>query len=208
MAVIPKLLGISPGDHGCGRTLTWIVQGAVDGGLRALILREPHLSEAAYVELARRLSPLLGPGLILHGSHPNAAHLAGRAGWGLHLPAQADWTGVRTQIKGLLGASCHNADELAAAVDAGVDYATISPVFTPISKPADVRPSLGLEELEGLANSVGIPVFALGGMNPENTRSVLQSGAHGVASMGFLFPPDADADVSTENASILTKLLG
>ena len=43
VAMIPRVLGISPGDRGCGRTLTWLLQGAVDGGLQALILREPHL---------------------------------------------------------------------------------------------------------------------------------------------------------------------
>ena len=208
MALMPKLLGISPGDHGCGRTLTWIIQGAVDGGLRALILREPHLSEAAYVELARRLSPLLGPGLILHASHPKAAHIAGRAGWGLHLPSTAEWNGVRDQVKGWLGASCHNAEDLERAVEAGVDYVTLSPVFTPFSKPADIRPNLGLDGLEDLANAIDVPVFALGGIDAENMPGVVQTGVHGVGSMGFLFPNDADADVSTENATALTGLLG
>jgi thiamine-phosphate diphosphorylase len=208
MAMMPKLLGISPGDHGCGRTLTWIVQGAVDGGLRALILREPHLSEAAYVELARRLSPLLGPGLILHASHAKAAHIAGRAGWGLHMPSTADWSEARKQVKGWLGASCHTADDLSRAVDAGCDYVTLSPVFTPLSKPSDIRPSLGLDGLKELANSIEIPVFALGGINTDTMPSVVQTGVHGVGSMGFLFPSDADADVSTENASALTNILG
>jgi thiamine-phosphate pyrophosphorylase len=208
MAIMPRLLGISPGDHGCGRTLTWIVQGAVDGGLRALILREPHLSEAAYVELARRLSPLLGPGLILHASHPKAVHIASRAGWGLHMPSTADWSGVRSQLGGWLGASCHNADDLARAVDAGCDYVTLSPVFTPFSKPSDVRPCLGLEGLDELACSIDIPVFALGGIDAENMPGVMQTGVHGVGSMGFLFPNDADADVSTENAAVLAGLLG
>jgi len=207
MALMPRMLGISPGDHGCGRTLTWIVQGAVCGGLRALILREPHLSEAAYVELARRLAPLLGPGLILHASHPKAIHIAGRAGWGLHMPATADWSATRSQVNGWLGASCHTADDLARAVDAGCDYVTLSPVFTPLSKPTDIRTCLGLDGLTKLSSEFDIPVFALGGVNAENIGEVIQTGVHGAASMGFLFPTDADADVSTENATALAAVL-
>ena len=208
MAVMPRLLGISPGDHGCGRTLSWIIQGAVDGGLRGLVLRDPHLSTVAYVELARRLSPLLGPGLILHGSHPEAVHIANRAGWGLHMPASMEWAGVRAQVKGWLGASCHNADELARAVEAGVDYAMVSPIFPPISKPGETRQTLGIKGLEELMGGVEIPIFALGGVDASNVRSLIEVGVHGVGSMGFLFPGDADADVAADSAAHLTALLG
>ena len=34
MTSIPTFIGVSPGDHGCGRTLTWLIQGAVDGGIK------------------------------------------------------------------------------------------------------------------------------------------------------------------------------
>jgi len=209
MAVMPRLLGISPGDHGCGRTLTWIVQGAVEGGLRGLILREPHLSTAAYVELARRLSPLLGPGLILHASHPDAVHIAGRAGWGLHMPSTMDdWSKVRSEIKGWLGASCHSAEELSRALDAGVDYVTISPVFPPFSKPMDERRALGVEALERMIEGIELPVFAVGGVNAENLSSVTGAGAYGVGSMGFIFSGEADADAASDSAAQLTALLG
>jgi thiamine-phosphate pyrophosphorylase len=124
------------------------------------------------------------------------------------MPSTADWSGVRSQLGGWLGASCHNADDLARAVDAGCDYVTLSPVFTPLSKPSDVRPCLGLEGLEELACSVDIPVFALGGIDAENMPGVVQAGVHGVGSMGFLFPNDADADVSIKNAAALAGLLG
>ena len=208
MAVMPRLLGISPGDHGCGRTLTWIVQGAVEGGLRGLILREPHLSTAAYVELARRLSPLLGPGLILHASHPEAVHIASRAGWGLHMPASVDWSNTRDQIKGWLGASCHNRDSVERAVEAGVDYLTISPVFPSFTNPNDDLSAIGVENLEALIEGVDVPVFALGGVDASNIRSIMEAGVYGVGSMGFMFTGDADADAASASAAQLTALLG
>ena len=208
MAVMPKLLGISPGDHGCGRTLTWIVQGAVQGGLRGLILREPHLSKTAYVELARRLSPLLGPGLVLHGSHEDSVQIAARSGWGLHMPASMEWRGIREQTRGWLGASCHTAEDIQNAIAARVDYVTLGPIFEPLSKHQDEQRCIGLEELHDLTQGIDLPIFAVGGINSENVERIAHLNVYGVGSMGFLFPPEADADTSTECTAALLSVLG
>lgn len=207
MAVIPRVLGFSPGDHGCGRTLTWLLQGAVDGGLQAIVLREPHLSKPVYVELARRLSPLFGDGLILHASHPDAADIAEASGWGLHLSSDADVHGIRPRIRGLLGVSCHDEVELQAAAAAGADYATISPVFSPISKPQDERRTLGVAGVTAAISDVSMPVFALGGITAENAASMADTNIHGVASIGHLFPADADADTCATNAAALCMIM-
>jgi len=207
MAIIPSVLGISPGDHGCGRTLTWLLQGSVDGGLQAVVLREPHLSKPAYVELARRISPLMGRGLILHASHDAAIDIAEASGWGLHLPSNADIPQARSRVRGWLGVSCHSAEEIAEAEQAGADYATISPVFTPLSKPSDIRPALERDGLIQTIAGIDIPVFALGGITNDTASSLVNTDIHGVASMGFLFPPEADADVCATHASALCMIM-
>lgn len=203
MAVIPRLIGISPGDHGCGRTLSWLIQGAVNGGLKAVILREPHLSRAAYVELARRLSPLFGTGLLLHASHDDALEIAERSGWGIHLPGSIEWVGIRPRVSGLLGMSCHTVDDLKRAEDAGADYATYSPVFGPLSKPSDRRPILGPEGIDDAVAQIAIPIIAVGGITADTARQVGHTHCHGIGSMGHLFPGDADADLTQERASSL-----
>jgi thiamine-phosphate pyrophosphorylase len=71
---------------------------------------------------------------------------------------------------------------VAAARDADADYATLSPIFPTASKPG-YGPPLGVEALRAAAES-GLPVFALGGVLPENARSCREAGAHGVAVMG------------------------
>ncbi len=207
MAVIPRVLGFSPGDHGCGRTLTWLVQGAVDGGLSALVLREPHLSKPAYVELARRLSPLFGQGLILHASHSDALDVAEASGWGLHLPSNSDIQAARARVRGLLGVSCHSTEALKEASAAGADYATLSPVFTPVSKPSDRRTTLSLEGLTSALDGVEIPVFALGGITAENAGPLADTDIHGIASLGYLFPAEADADLCATNAAALCMIM-
>ena len=207
MAVMPTVLGISPGDHGCGRTFTWLLQGAIDGGLNAIVLREPHLSKAAYVELARRISPLIGSGLILHASHHDAIDIAEASGWGLHLPQGAAIEPVRKRVKGWLGVSCHSTEELVAAEKAGADYATISPVFSPHSKPSDGRPTFGVTGLMQAIEGLDMPVFALGGIDGDSASALVSTEIYGVASIGFLFPDDADSDQCARNASALCMIM-
>lgn len=196
MKSIPTFIGVSPGDHGCGRTLTWLIQGAVDGGMSSLILREPHLSRAAYVELARRVSPLLGPGLILHASHPDALELAQRSGWGLHLPVSVSWAGVRPGVSGLLGMSCHSMEDLKRAKDLGADYATLSPIFGPPSNLKNSRKTVGVDGLASACAAISLPVIAMGGMTRETAAQVASTGCHGFGAMGHVFPEEADADLT------------
>ncbi|MEC8193489.1 MAG: thiamine phosphate synthase [Myxococcota bacterium] len=200
MSNVPTFIGFSPGDHGCGRTLTWLIQGAVEGGMTSLILREPHLSRAAYVELARRVSPLFGPGLILHASHPDARELAQRSGWGLHLPATVGWAGVRPGVSGLLGMSCHSIEDLHRAEELGADYATLSPIFGPLSNPDDCSAALGIERLAAACAAVKLPVIAMGGLTSDTAPQAASTGCHGIGSMGHVFPEEADADLTEERA--------
>lgn len=203
MAIIPTVLGISPGDHGCDRTLSWLARGAHNGGLTALVLREPHLPKPAYVELARRLSPLFGGGLILHSANDGAIDVAKSSGWGLHMTSDADWKAIRSSVSGLLGVSCHTPDDLKRAADAGADYATISPIFSPFSKVSDTRSPLGPTTLAEWVYEAELPVLALGGIDSENASVAMESGIHGVASIGYLFPENADADDCAKRAAKL-----
>lgn len=184
------VVGVSSGDHQTGRDLISLLQGAADGGLRVVILREPQLTERALVHLYRRLAPSFGAGLLLHGSHASALHLAAAIGCGLHLPARADAAAARPLVHGLLGQSCHHPLEVAAARRAGCDYVLLSPVYSPGSKPQDERRPLGLDGLRDVCATAGLPVVALGGINPQNAGDCLRAGAAGIAAVTALWPPD------------------
>ncbi len=203
-----RVLGITPGDDGHPRDLEWLVGGAARGGLRWLILREPHLDTRAFVTLARRLEPLVVGGLILHARHPDAVALAQSGGWGLHLPSGADLVAARAGINRILGISCHNRQDIAKAAAAGADYVTISPVFHPISKPDDDRKTLGVNGLIDTIQDTTIPVFALGGITPENAALCRAAGAQGVATMGSLFRKDATPESCREEVLTLCEQVG
>jgi len=92
---------------------------------------------------------------------------------------------------GLLSASCHNLDQLKHAEKMDVDLALLSPVLP--SVPSQALPSvlspgshptseaLGWLGFQCLADSVSIPVYALGGLGSAHLRQAFDSGAYGVA---------------------------
>jgi thiamine-phosphate pyrophosphorylase len=84
----------------------------------------------------------------------------------------------------IIGASVGSNDEVERAT--GADYAGIGPVFDTASK-ADAGPSIGLEGFASLRRRVGLPSVAIGGVTAENARSVIETGANGVAVIRAVF---------------------
>jgi thiamine-phosphate pyrophosphorylase len=68
----------------------------------------------------------------------------------------------------------HKANELP------VDYISISPVFETNSK-QDVGTIVGIDGLRQLAGQSRHTVMAIGGINEQNVREVIEAGAQGVA---------------------------
>ena len=174
--MIPRLIGFSPGADGSPRDLQSLVEAGCRGGM---------------------------DGLILHAKHPDALHIAVAAGWGLHLPSGKDPAAFRSQITGLLGMSCHSLQTLLTAAAAGCDYACLSPIFPPHSKPEDTREALGVTVLAEAAKALRLPIIALGGMTPQGAVQCTAAGAHGVASMGALFAPGSDPEDTHDAARAL-----
>ena len=76
-------------------------------------------------------------------------------------------------------ASCHSAAELQSAVQLGVDFVVLGPVRATPSHPGSV--ALGWEGFAALVRGASLPVFALGGMMPDDLETAWRSGAHGIA---------------------------
>jgi len=117
---------------------------------------------------------------------------------GVHLPAKGlPVAEVRRRYPELLlGASCHNLDELRGAEEGGADFALFGPVFQPLSKESAATP-LGVENLAEAARAVRIPVLALGGVTLENAADCLRAGASGLAAITlFQRSPDLKQTVS------------
>jgi len=127
------------------------------------------------------------------------------AGAGLHLPTHGfQVADVRRAYPDLLiGASCHNLDELRRAEASGADFVVFGPVFeTPSKKP--YGPPLGVEKLAEAARAAKIPVLALGGVTLENAAACLAAGAAGLAAIS-LFQQAADLADTVRRLRALTS---
>jgi thiamine-phosphate pyrophosphorylase len=171
------------------RPLGAVVESALDGGCRWVLLREPDLDTNALTALGREIAPLCeAHNAVLAVSADLEAAAAIGAG-GLHLPqrlATADMVAKARERLGadaLVGISCHSLAEAATAEQAGADYVTLSPVFLTDSKPG-YGPALGTGPFGSAARQLGIPALGLAGISVENAAEVHAAGAAGIAVMG------------------------
>jgi thiamine-phosphate pyrophosphorylase len=190
---------------GGGRDLLLVVEEALEGGVKAVQLREKDLSSRDMYELAfamRKLTARYNAGLFINDRvdialavDADGVHLGGNS-----LPIHR----ARKVLgkKRLIGVSCHNQVNAVAAQDFGADFITYGPVFHTPSKAAYGSP-VGIDSLREVAPRLRIPVFALGGITSRNTRQVLDAGAHGIALISAVIA----AENPREEARTLLALL-
>lgn len=171
-----------------GGDLEAAVAKALDGGVRAVQLREKDLSDDEFLCLAGRLRVLTrryGARLVIN--RRLAAALAVGAD-GLHLGSDGPGLAEARRRLGpdaLLGVSTHSLAELQAAAAAGADFATFGPVWFTPSKAA-FGPPLGSPALAAACRAVALPVLALGGVTPQRCPELLDCGAAGAACIGAI----------------------
>jgi thiamine-phosphate pyrophosphorylase len=176
-----------------GRGLDAVVGAALDGGAGAVVLREKDLPAAERCRLAeglRSATAARGAELWVAGDALLAVAIGAD---GVHQAADQSWV---APLPGLLvGRSCHTVAELTAAGDHRAARVTYSPVYATASKPG-YGPALGTEGLgAGCAAVPGLPVIALGGVEPGRARACLDAGAVGVALMGAVMRTDDPAGI-------------
>jgi 8-oxo-dGTP diphosphatase len=81
-----------------------------------------------------------------------------------------------------VGVSAHNLAELNHALKIDADFVTLSPVLPTDSHPG--APHLGWHAFDTLRTQAGVPVFALGGLAPNDLVIAQRFGGHGVAGIG------------------------
>jgi thiamine-phosphate pyrophosphorylase len=89
----------------------------------------------------------------------------------------------------LLGVSCYNRFALAEQAKAmNADYVAFGACFDSNTKPAAVKAPLDL--IARASQKIGLPIVAIGGINPDNALQVIQAGADSVAVISALFSAD------------------
>ncbi|EDX70120.1 MULTISPECIES: thiazole tautomerase TenI [Bacillus] len=80
-----------------------------------------------------------------------------------------------------VGYSVHSLEEAVEAFKSGADSLVYGHVFPTECKKG--VPARGLEEISDIARSLSIPIIAIGGITPENTKDILASEVSGIAVM-------------------------
>lgn len=152
-------------------------------GITLAQLRAQALDESGYRRLAQpllRQAGALGLRLLLNAA-PELAQELGAAG--VHLSSTRLMALQQRPLPAGLwvGASCHDAEQLAQAERIGADFAVLSPVQATASHP-DARP-LGWQRYAELVDGAGLPVYALGGLTPADIATARQHGGQGIAAI-------------------------
>ncbi|GAB2876030.1 thiamine phosphate synthase [Nocardioides pacificus] len=155
-----------------GRGLLRTVRECADAGLTHVIVREHDLPAGARVALVAQLAAVDGLSVL-------SSRIVDPSAAGLHLAAAQS---VPAGWDGRWGRSCHSVEEVRRAAAQGAAWATLSPYAATASKPG-YGPALDASAFSA-SRSAGVPVWALGGITPDNAGAALAARAHGVAVMG------------------------
>lgn len=178
-----------------GMSVEEVLRRAIEGGVKGVLLREKDLPDRELLGLAGRVRDLTtrsGVRLLIServdialAVDADGVQISGRS-----LPAARarELLGVEKYM----AVSTHSMEEALAAQADGADFVTFSPVYEPASK-AGYGPGVGVEALARVCNSLTIPVFALGGINPDNAVETLKAGAYGVAVISAVFAAEDPA---------------
>ncbi len=175
-------------------SLELAVEQALEGGLKAVQLREKNLATTTrdllrMAEKMRELTSRYNAKLFINDRLDIA--LAVEAD-GLHLATTSMPTDAVRQVTGknfLIGVSTHNMTEARLAAEKGADFITFGPIYGTPSKLSYGKP-VGLEVLREVAEKVSIPVFALGGVKLERVEKIKRYGSYGVALISDILTSD------------------
>ena len=84
-----------------------------------------------------------------------------------------------------IGCSTHSIDQVVLADRSTADYIAFGPIFPTASK-ENPDPVVGLQGLRQARRATGKPLVAIGGINLQNAREVLEAGADSLAVIGAL----------------------
>ena len=181
-----RLYFVTDRKQTANRPLVDVVQAALDGGVRAVQVREKDLEGRELYELAEQLRALTMryQAQLLINDRIDVA-LAVEAD-GVHLGHNSFCVKDARRLLGtekLIGVSTHSQQEITAAREA--DFIAFGPVYYTPSKAAYGEPQ-GLNRLREAVSQSAVPVFAIGGIKADRVAEVLETGAHGIAMISAL----------------------
>ncbi len=152
--------------------------------------REPDLDEGTSRALVRRGAELATRSGRLFFVNSDVRLAFEEGAQGVHLKSNQKLAlAIRLRERarsGLwVGQSVHSLAEALHSQAAGADYLILGPIFPPLSKKSQTPP-LGLHNLRRAVAKLGIPVFAIGGIEEDNAAAVFATGVAGIAGITWM----------------------
>lgn len=168
----------------CGEDFLERIRVLCRAGVDAIVLREKELPEWEYEELAGKVISICKefPVEFIYHQNVQVARKAGRSNIHLPVPLLAEYRGELPGFK-QVGTSVHSVEQLRIAEGLEVDYVFYGHVFKTDCKKG--VPPRGLSALEEICKKANLPVYAIGGISPENVELVAKAGAAGVCVMSW-----------------------
>jgi len=179
------------------------VESAIKGGAKIVQLREKNTKMNEIISLGKNLLKITNKynvPLIINDFPEVACEIAAD---GVHLGKDDPDIKTARKILGndkIIGASCYNRIEHGTnALRDGADYIVFGTPYQTPTKPG--RKSTPIETLyEARRKFRNIPIFAIGGINKSNARTIINTGVDGIAVITSVFGSE-DTEMSTRELS-------
>ena len=157
---------------------------AVAGGADCLQLREKDLTDRELTSRARRLVDICGQRAdVIINDRCDVALASGAAG--VHLGADDLGPSDARRVLGgsaLIGVTCRDVEQAAAAKEASADYVGIGPLFESATKNAGEAKGAGaFASIARDPRVASMPHLAISGITPERVPALLDAGVRGIA---------------------------
>lgn len=187
------------------RSLTSVLQQAVEAGLPAVQLRERDLPTSELLRLAQEIRAITSPRAVPLIINDRVDLMLALNLDGVHLRANSLPVAAVRRLAGvdrLIGVSTHSLADVRQANLDGADYVVFGPIFDTPSKRQFGSP-VGLEQLAEACRLSAIPVFAIGGVTGASVSDVLRAGSHGIAVIGSILDREDAGAATREMAAAL-----
>ncbi len=190
-----------------GRDLLWVLERALDGGVKAIQLREKDLSGKQLFILAQRVSELCHryQAQLFINDRVDVALAVDAAG--VHLAQTSMPVPIARSLLGaqrIIGVSTHSVQGACKAEREGADFVVFGPVYFTPSK-ADYGAPQGLNALQEIVTKTSLAVYAIGGINAKNLPETQKVGSRGVAVISAVMSADAPGQAAQQLLALFTR---
>lgn len=168
------------------------VKAAIKSGVKIIQYREKNLPKEKMIEEAIKIREMCKENNVLFLINDCVDIALKVNADGVHLGLEdIPYEKARALLgkEKIIGMTAHNKEEAINFEKQGADYIGISPIFTTTTKP-DAGNAIGTEKLKKIVNLIKIPCVAIGGINENNIKEVIKTGAEGIAIISAIVAKD------------------